>query len=241
MMSPPTRRRGLRCYPDHDGCKPSFASAGFFLLVATLWMSIPVTSVPVVFDKKRHSLGGLKPQPLSNAQFNRQQSQGSGAQHVLKIQKCRACRLGNHLFRWLSLVGIANDNKMVPCVDEKGRQTLEKFFVGPFDILGCNSTQISQGVAVNKALYRASAFESLVFPSLHPEQSKTTTLVGTAYLQSWRYFSNLAPETAFAALTFKDAIQTQADVIIKRCCTGKTSIAIHIRRSDLINHPYHHL
>jgi hypothetical protein len=69
MMSPPTRRCGLRCHPVHDGCKgPSFAFAGLFLLVATLWMSVPVTSVPVVFDKKRHSLGDLKPQPLSNAE-----------------------------------------------------------------------------------------------------------------------------------------------------------------------------
>jgi hypothetical protein len=152
---------------------------------------------------------------------------------VLKIQSCRYCRLGNHLFRFLSLMGIAHDNNMVPCTDQQGRQALKRIFVGPFDA----SCEVTRSKATQR-MYKASAFESLVLPATQSGRAPTTKLVGAAYLQSWRYFSNLAPETAFAALAFKDTIQKQADIAIRRCCTAKTSIAIHVRRTDLMNHSF---
>jgi hypothetical protein len=72
MAPPQAWRRGSQTVLIRDERVPSFAFTRLFLLVIAFWMSIPVTSVPVVFDKKRQSLGSLTPQPLSNAQFDNQ-------------------------------------------------------------------------------------------------------------------------------------------------------------------------
>ncbi|XP_052824088.1 galactoside alpha-(1,2)-fucosyltransferase 2 [Octopus bimaculoides] len=146
-------------------------------------------------------------------------------------------RLGNQMFVFASGLGIANANNRSMIVHE-GIEHLENIF-------NIHNTEKNGTLCKNaKTKYhrKASAFD----PRLFNISNVGTVFVGP-YLQSYKYFERIYDEIR-SQFTFKKEIKDKADKIIKEIVENHrkvnnaslnwTVVGIHVRRGDMVNHPY---
>lgn len=146
-------------------------------------------------------------------------------------------RLGNQMFQYATLRGIAAKRNLEWCVppadmfglsDHKVRETnsnLYDCFVLP---------SIKNYGIINGPEYvnESSQFDPNVFAI-----SDNTSIAG--YFQSERYFDHIADEIR-ADFTFKSDVSDQAASIVAKYRTGKPLVSVHVRRSDYLHNPEIH-
>lgn len=130
-------------------------------------------------------------------------------------------RLGNQLFQWASLQGIASKNGMSTCVG------VGDAFQGSsiFSVF----TTIPNACSVKKSNipHVGEVGEYATYRDLHFENS----VVIEGYLQSYKYF----PPDLYDRLKFKEAIVTKAKAQIVK---GKKNIGIHVRHRHQVEVDY---
>src|SRR6218665_337111 len=134
--------------------------------------------------------------------------------------------LGNYMFMYASLLGIADHAKMTPVY--RKYQHLRKIFK-----ISAGSPEVEVNFKIVEA--RCCALDCRIF-SLSGLHLNATV---TGYLQSWKYFSNVA-ERIRQEFTFNDELKAQADDFLGNLKDNLTSefndsifIGIHIRRGDM--------
>ncbi|XP_052061787.1 galactoside 2-alpha-L-fucosyltransferase SEC1-like isoform X2 [Mytilus californianus] len=141
-------------------------------------------------------------------------------------------RLGNLLFEYASLYGIAKHHNMTPIVDEGCK--LKKHF---------KISAISVKPLVNLKRYvekKGNVFEENVF---NLDTKYNWTLKG--YLQSWKYFIENSADIR-REFQFKENVQTEAikqfqEIIMSKNITNVntyTFIAVHVRRGDFVQNQH---
>lgn len=138
-------------------------------------------------------------------------------------------RLGNEIFEYASLYGIARHNQMIPVVDDKFH--LRRIF----KISLTSVKPLTNIKRFHEA--KACAFDEKAFVL---DKKYNWTL--SVYLQSWKYFNDYS-EDLRKEFRFKETIQAQAvqkfnDIVKARNVTDKyklTYIAVHVRRGDMLN------
>lgn len=130
-------------------------------------------------------------------------------------------RLGNQLFQWASLQGIASKNSMSTCVrvgDTFQSSSIFSVFTAIPNTCSVKQSNIPHvGEAGKYATYRDLHFENSV--------------VVDGYLQSYKYF----PPDLYNRLKFKEAIVTKAKAQIT---DEKTNIGIHVRHRHQLEVDY---
>ncbi|CAH1780694.1 unnamed protein product [Owenia fusiformis] len=136
-------------------------------------------------------------------------------------------RMGNHLFLYASLIGIANSTNMEP-------------FVPPdcslWDIL---ELKAKKGGRSYHHLGRYIYFKENLSNTYdaRTQEFDTDTYIDESYLQSWRYFNHIR-NTIKEHYTFKPEIKNAAEKYIQNVVRndpkGVTKIGIHIRRGDFL-------
>ncbi|XP_025090553.1 galactoside 2-alpha-L-fucosyltransferase 2-like [Pomacea canaliculata] len=136
-------------------------------------------------------------------------------------------RLGNQLFQYASLLGIALRTKRIPVYLGK---TLLSDVLRNTSLIDASSRYADRC----KDVFLKEAGCCKFFPKYFELDSKRDYRIGE-YLQSWRYFTEHETEVRHA-LTFKDTIVSQAhqtvDALRNRTLTG-----IHVRRGDYLRNP----
>ncbi|XP_063442618.1 galactoside 2-alpha-L-fucosyltransferase SEC1-like [Mytilus trossulus] len=138
-------------------------------------------------------------------------------------------RLGNEIFEYASLYGIARYNHMIPVVDDKFH--LRRIFK-----ISLTSVKPLANIKRFKEA-KACAFDEKAFVL---DKKYNWTL--SVYLQSWKYFIEYSDDIR-KELRFQDTIQAQAvqkfnEIVKARNVTDKnklTYIAVHVRRGDMLN------
>lgn len=138
-------------------------------------------------------------------------------------------RLGNEIFEYASLYGIARHNHMIPVVDDKFR--LRRIFK-----ISLTSVKPLANIKRFREA-KACAFDEKAFVL---DKKYNWTLSG--YLQSWKYFIDYSDDIR-KELRLQDTIQVQAiqkfnEIVKARNVTDKnklTYIAVHVRRGDMLN------
>ncbi|XP_052061776.1 galactoside alpha-(1,2)-fucosyltransferase 2-like [Mytilus californianus] len=136
-------------------------------------------------------------------------------------------RLGNLLFEYASLYGIAKHHNMIPVIDE--RCHLKK--VLKISAISCQ--QLANVKRYNEV--KGCTFENNAF---NLDRQYNWTLNG--YFQSWKYFVENS-EQIRKELQFKDSIQHVASnqfheiLNLKGISNTCTYIAVHVRRGDMVH------
>jgi galactoside 2-L-fucosyltransferase 1/2 len=154
------------------------------------------------------------------------------------VKKELVGRLGNQMFQYASLIGIAKLRGGKACITKNSieddlrdpKDDLVNVCIGPFS--RCN-TGTNDKVIEEKGygVYDISRFLK------HTDSNiviKTT--MDTGFLQSWKYFENCKSEIK-TLFKFKDSIYRKAVDIIKGF-KNRILIGIHIRRGDLLSLDY---
>ena len=146
-------------------------------------------------------------------------------------------RLGNQMFQYAALRGIAAKKNLEWCVppadmfgqsDYKVRETNSNLY----DCFNLDSI-IHYGI-INGAEYvnESSRYDPDVFTI-----SDNTSIAG--YFKSERYFEHIADEIR-ADFTFKSDILEKATAIVAAHRTDKPLVSVHVRRSDYLHNPEIH-
>ncbi|XP_025092522.1 galactoside 2-alpha-L-fucosyltransferase 2-like [Pomacea canaliculata] len=138
-------------------------------------------------------------------------------------------RLGNQLFQYASLLGIALRTKRIPVY--LGKTLLS-------DVLRNTSLiDTSSRYADRCKDFLKEADGCKFFPKYFELDSKRDYRIGE-YLQSWRYFTEHEAEVRHA-LTFTDTIVSQANQTVDalRQKFNRTLTGIHVRRGDYLRNP----
>ena len=145
-------------------------------------------------------------------------------------------RLGNLMFAYASLIGIARKLKMTPVIDKDN--PLRLFFKISTQTYDSKSVNVSSWTKFD-ALYSA-AYEHRVE---HIECDDNVMLNG--YFQSWRYFEEVE-RTIRKEFVFKDLIQRKAESFLQKSVANSYGsnytrndvviIGIHVRRSDMTDY-----
>lgn len=150
----------------------------------------------------------------------------SSAHRVIGVKQTVLGRLGNDMFVYASVVGIAAKNKMVPVYMS---EALER----TFHVTGTGNDVISPPAV---AVYEDSAYRyDRRFETLD-KFLVDVTVVG--YFQSWKYFRDMR-SCILKEFTFRSHYQTTAnnflaDVAIRHNLTSDAIyIGVHIRRRDM--------
>lgn len=132
-------------------------------------------------------------------------------------------RLGNQMFSYASLLGIARMNRRQPLYPTMS--SLNKFF-----LIKHHSDQSSNDFEI---VYETSfAAYDPKFESLPPKN-----ILLLQYFQSWKYF-HFMKEDILREFTFRPYIKDDARILLKRCTThagDKIKIGVHIRRGDWLS------
>ncbi|XP_005108963.1 galactoside alpha-(1,2)-fucosyltransferase 2 [Aplysia californica] len=137
-------------------------------------------------------------------------------------------RLGNHMFEYATLVGMAEKYNMTPIIP------------GSLDVLDVFNLPTPQG---DSNLLRSpleyneemTAKYSKVVETLNPKRD--TYLVG--YFQSWKYYNHIRQKLLDKYFVFHENIQKAAEryianVLEERNKKGAVVVAIHVRRGDFV-------
>jgi len=119
------------------------------------------------------------------------------------------CRLGNHLFRWVSSIGISKKNRINLCVIARSELLDELFKTSPDT---CSSSLTKNTIGENKE-----------YATYHDFTITQDTIL-EGYLQSFKYF----PSNVYEYLEFKPEITTKAQ---KQMVPEKTNVGIHVRQA----------
>ncbi len=151
-------------------------------------------------------------------------------------------RLGNRMFQYNSLLGIADAANMIPVVEEITQSSIE--FGNIFEL---TPGVITNDVDILNRTYGSAIGEgaSGVFaPTLMTKRSNDTLLSG--FLQSYKYFDHISHRIR-KEMTFRRNIKLQADDSLQRTLRSKLSlgigqlglnvtyIGVHARRTDMTN------
>ncbi|KAK7096205.1 galactoside alpha-(1,2)-fucosyltransferase 2-like [Littorina saxatilis] len=136
-------------------------------------------------------------------------------------------RMGNHLFMYASLLGIAARNNL----------THSPFFpktalTGSFNLNYHNASRSTRNFTVMGEKFFGS-YDSRF------ERLPKKNVVFAGYLQSWKYFHHIR-STIFREFRFKDGIRRKALTLIEKAVKVKgkvnaTRVGVHVRRSDMLN------
>lgn len=143
-------------------------------------------------------------------------------------------RLGNQMFQYASILGIATRNGGKECVlketlydpDRHKKDDIQNVFKGPFT----KCKNVENAIVVPEkgyALYDALRFES-------KGTIEIETDLDQGFLQSWKYFDNVS-DVVRKKFTFRSSILQSARKHLKK--NGKV-VGIHIRRGDHVDHHY---
>lgn len=155
--------------------------------------------------------------------------------HQLKIDHSKprimiTCkgRLGNHMFEYATLMGMAHRHNMSPIIPED------------LDVLDVFKLPTPQG-----------GLELLREPKFYPEEKAATYFKGVenidrthdaylqGYYQSWKYFDNLRDELLTKHFILHDNLKNAAKEYIRklleeRHLEGAVLVSIHVRRGDFV-------
>ncbi|XP_064609556.1 galactoside alpha-(1,2)-fucosyltransferase 2-like [Liolophura sinensis] len=138
-------------------------------------------------------------------------------------------RLGNQMFEFASLLGIARHHSMTPAIP-KDSQLRNIFNVNVTDI----DKEISSGFT------HIGQMRDCDFDPISADFGSNLTMSG--YFQSWRYFSNVFPELR-KQFTFKDDIVKRARLALETSIQSQhphfslenaTLVGVHVRRGDMV-------
>ncbi len=143
-------------------------------------------------------------------------------------------RLGNQMFKYNSLLGIADSAKMIPALDVGDKHAAD--FRKIFDL---TPGVITKDVSIINRTYDNTIQESassIFTPRLMARQGHDTLLVGL--LQSYKYFHHISPRIR-REMRFKRDIRLRAEASLRRTLSSKslgpnvTYIGVHARRTDI--------
>lgn len=135
-------------------------------------------------------------------------------------------RLGNQIFQFAALKGLANKHKYHFMIPTENHQLLECFTLASLDESNFSINKVDQ--RVHERFFH---WDELLFN----ECPDNVDLLG--YFQSEKYFSHISNELRLD-LTFKADILETAFKFLENI-TQKPVISLHIRRTDYVNHPRH--
>ncbi|ESO89989.1 hypothetical protein LOTGIDRAFT_164689 [Lottia gigantea] len=134
-------------------------------------------------------------------------------------------RLGNHMFGYASLIGIAHSNNLIPVISESN--LLWDVFKLPI-----HYGHFEANVVIRQK--NVGTYEKIV-ENLEP---KDTLLDG--YWQSWKYFENVKDELLTKHFLLHDDVDLESDQFILNALKEKhktkdtTIVGVHIRRGDFV-------
>uniref|UniRef100_A0A2C9KQS9 L-Fucosyltransferase n=1 Tax=Biomphalaria glabrata TaxID=6526 RepID=A0A2C9KQS9_BIOGL len=132
-------------------------------------------------------------------------------------------RLGNQMFIYASMVGLARAQNRVPVINSGGD------LVNTFQITNLNENINTNGWKwVSESAF--AIFESKLM-NLPP-----INIIVTGYLQCWRYFQHAQDEIR-REFTFVPSIQKEADAVLASCRSklqNHVIVGVQVRRGDLV-------
>jgi len=165
-------------------------------------------------------------------------SQCCGINKPNYIRKELVGRLGNQMFQWASMLGIAKMKGGEACIkkstiydeDRKVKDDMVNVFDGPF--------RTCRKKVEFKTVKEPHWSKYDISPFLKYSNIEIKTTMDTGFLQSWKYFENIKDEIK-NVFTFKIDIAKKAQKIIKKVSGEKKHVVgIHIRRGDHISLGY---
>ncbi|XP_055871046.1 galactoside alpha-(1,2)-fucosyltransferase 2-like [Biomphalaria glabrata] len=133
-------------------------------------------------------------------------------------------RLGNQMFIYATMVGLARAQNRVPVLKSGGD------LVTTFQITNLNKDMNTDGWnVISESAY---AIFNSKFMNLPPRN-----LIVTGYLQSWRYFQHAQDEIR-REFTFVPSIQKEADAVLASCRSqlqNHVIVGVHVRRGDFVS------
>ncbi|KAK0042567.1 galactoside 2-alpha-L-fucosyltransferase 2 [Biomphalaria pfeifferi] len=132
-------------------------------------------------------------------------------------------RLGNQMFIYATMVGLARAQNRVPIIKSGGD------LVNTFQITNLNKDMNTDGWnVISESAY---AIFNSKFMNLPPRN-----LIVTGYLQCWRYFLHAQDEIR-REFTFVPSIQKEADAVLASCRSqlqNHVIVGVHVRRGDFV-------
>ncbi|XP_064601182.1 galactoside alpha-(1,2)-fucosyltransferase 1-like [Liolophura sinensis] len=178
---------------------------------------------------------------LTHSESNNQTDKAFKANTLYKKNKPQAnlcflynARLGNRMFQYAAVLGIATEKNMVPVI-QKDHPELQTFELGAklIDDRECLRYLVHRGKR-----YAAFDNESVAF------DSRVNTILSGSY-QSWRYFRHVEQELrhhfAFRQHILDEARSTLSDAVRQQGFDKfpeQTLVGIHVRRGDMLMEEY---
>ncbi|KAH9513900.1 hypothetical protein Btru_031696 [Bulinus truncatus] len=185
--------------------------------------SITPIHSPIPFDNPRSSTPykqRKKPQEFNETRINHRRP---------RIMISYKGRLGNHMFEYATLMGLAKHYNMTAIIPED-LDVLNVFKLptpqGPFSLLRDPYNTYTEEKAA--AYYKG--VENI-------DSTRDAFLVG--YFQSWKYYKDIRNELLDHHFVLHDNLRTAADQYIQKVLAGEnlsgaTLVAIHVRRGDFV-------
>ncbi|XP_067668627.1 galactoside 2-alpha-L-fucosyltransferase Sec1-like [Haliotis asinina] len=136
-------------------------------------------------------------------------------------------RLGNHMFEYGTLLGVAKRNGMIPIIPKQ------------IDLLDVFNLPTQQGDLDLLDMHYIYNEEKAAAYFNKTEHLKPYNALLAGYYQSWKYFENVKDELISKHFVYKDEIKKKAKKFLEKVLTlknkhGAALVGVHVRRGDFV-------